>query len=258
MSNTPKKPVQPQNNVRKNSGADTSASRQSRPPPTPPNGDGRGGTPEQRSMKLALTATMMRNAYERERTSVLMKTIVVLGGLLLIMVLVALGLAMRPVQTRFFVEDQYGRITSVVPVSQPMVSDSEVGTWMANAVEQANTFDFINYKQQLMQAAQNFTVVGWNDWYKALISSGNLASVKDNKMVASVIPIQAPTLVQSGVEHGTYIWVFNFPVQVTYQVQERAEIEKITFRVVVVRVPVSQSPSGLALQELVPISSSEN
>jgi intracellular multiplication protein IcmL len=206
--------------------------------------------PALRDQQAAVAATLMRSAYTRERHLFLTRVIITLALSLTLSTAMNVAMAFRPPSEHFFVENQAGQIVPVVPLNEPVASDSFVETWTTNALIQANTYDFENYRTTLGQAEQYFTVPGWNSWVKALQDSGNLDAVKQNKMVASAVPLGAPVIDSSGVVNGVMTWKFEIPVELDYQVLNEKSPQRVLFLVTVVRMPIDQNPSGLGIQSI--------
>lgn len=207
-------------------------------------------TKQIRDVETAVAATLLRDAYKRERYifQVRMNLILICTNIFMAIMVVVIG--SRPPQTKILIEDQYGHIVPVVPANHAISSIPVVENWMAKAVVAANTYDFSNYRAQLGEAEKYFTVAGWNGWLTALKQSDNFQSVLSQKMVVSAIPTSAPVLLSRGVVDGRYTWIFQLPMVITYQVLNQKTPQHVTYLVKVVRVSEDQHPSGLAIESI--------
>ncbi len=127
-------------------------------------------------------------------------------------------LATRPVPTRYF-EAIDGRLVQAVPVSQPMLSESEILTGAMNALEAGFNMNFHDYRMRIEEASKWFTPAGFAAYRKALFASGNMTTLKQKRLVLSIAITGAPVIVQKGILAGThtYAWKIQVPVKVYYQ-----------------------------------------
>jgi intracellular multiplication protein IcmL len=205
---------------------------------------------ELRDQQAAVAATLARNALVADRNFFLMRQIYVQYAMIGFLVLMVTALGLRKPVDHFFVENTAGQIAPVVGLDQPVSSLSFVETWTTNALVQANTYDFSDYRTAIGASQQYFTHDGWNSWVTAIEQSGNLDAVKQNKMVASAIPVGAPVVDSSGLVKGVMTWKFEIPVELDYQVLNQKEPKQVLFLVTVVRVPVEDNPTGLGIQSI--------
>lgn len=249
-------PTQPQD--RRSTGGPSPAQQGARPAGGRPGSGGRPQgvphePPELRDPDAAAAAILARNSFQRDRYYFMVRVTMALAGLCLFLGIGLVVLALHRPQPMVLVENQNGRVVPVTPLNTTVDSLSTVEVWMEHAVVAANTYNFANYKEALAGpdgAERFFTVEGWNGWLTALEQSGNLAAVKERKMVASASPAGGPVLVKEGVEDGVYTWQFQLPVVLTYQVLNRAQNQHVTLLVTVVRAAIAKHPSGLAIKSI--------
>lgn len=185
----------------------------------------------------------------------LMKVIVVLSLVLVLATCFAIVMLTHRQQERFYTTSISGEAQQVVALPHPIDQTATVEMWLETALSQAYTFNFANYQSQFAASSKNFTIAGWNNWYKSLQGSGGLGSVVDSKMSVSAIALARPLL--QGLpysDRGTYTWIFQVPITISYQQLNTVQSETAMYRVYVVRVPVSQNPSGLAIEAIQTIS----
>lgn len=197
-------------------------------------------------------AILMRNAVVREEAVTKARIMTISGGLIAFLVVLLALVAARPRETAYFATTAGGRIIPIVGLTHPIASDATVGLFAARALMAANTYDSANYKIMLSRAANKyFTKEGWNQYLIALKKSGNLKFVKDQQVMVSAIPTGAPVAIIPGeVVHGRYQWVFQIPMQITYSSLNQRVPQTAIFTITVVRVNVTQHPSGLAVQAI--------
>ncbi|UNC16180.1 hypothetical protein FE249_18160 (plasmid) [Acidiphilium multivorum] len=196
-------------------------------------------------------ALMIRNANRRaeavsRRRNDLLKT-----GAIVFLALIAGLLAIRPPQHTYFAVDEENRITPIIGLSHPMLSQAALSAWVAQAMIAVNTYDSANYKQQLSAVARkDFTLPGWDSYNNAMIKSGTWDYIKSQHVIVSATMTGAPVIIQAGVAHGHYEWIFQVPMVVTYQGLTGETPQNITYQVTVVRTEVYKHPSGVAIQSI--------
>jgi len=140
--------------------------------------------------------------------------------LMLIMAGILIGalvyLIKHPTRPVYFVADEVGRLMYEVPLSQPAMSLEEVTAWTVDAVETANTFNYINYRAQLQGSEKYFTQYGWQEYMKALQASNNLLSLEPRRMIFLAKVVQPPQLITQGILGGAYAYKFEMPVLISY------------------------------------------
>lgn len=205
--------------------------------------------PEIRDLESAVAATMLRNKSVRDRVFFMSKIIYAQAGVNVLLAIVCGALALRTPPEKFFVENQAGQIVPATPLNEPIASQSFVQTWAVNAMVQAQTIDFANWRQQLVNSEQYFTPDGFNSWMQAMKASGNLDAIKLRKMTVSAIPSGAPVTTAS-IVGGVLNYTIQIPMEITYQVLNTKETQNLTYVVQVIRVPISQNASGLGINSI--------
>ncbi len=116
----------------------------------------------------------------------------------------------------YFPADNVGRLTKVIPVSEPNMGLNDVMNWTVKAVQKSYSFDYINYRGQIQFAQRYFTTYGWNTYLSALQLSGNLTAVTEAKRIAIAQVVETPKLLAEGILSGAYAWKFEMPLYVIY------------------------------------------
>lgn len=207
--------------------------------------------PVLRHMDEAVATVLMRNAYTRERHFFLLRLIVAMTAIALLEGVLVFFLALRPPVYKYFATDREGRIQQITPIDEPIGSQTEVSTWVANSVVGAYTFDFANWRTQLSAARNNFTTQGWKGFEGALKDSGVLQTVLEKKYVTTAVPTGAPVLINQGVVNGHYAWKFQLPILVTYQSSEKTVSQNLMVTILVVRQSEMDNPRGLGIAQLI-------
>lgn len=203
------------------------------------------------SIDEATATELVRNAYSRERLVLHQRVIIALSGSLFLCIFGIILLAMKPVHSTYFATGCDGRIISMTPLDKPMSSNSELTTWVTNAVTGTFSFDFANYRASMMRARDNYTTQGWSAFEDAMKESGILQTVIDNKYVATAVPREAPTMVKEGnASDGRHAWKFQIPMVITYQSAKNNTSQDVMVTVTVVREDQSTNPRGVGIAQL--------
>jgi intracellular multiplication protein IcmL len=174
--------------------------------------------------------------------SVLIMTILV-GGLIYLIT--------NPPQPRYFATTTDGRISPLVPLDQPNISQAALLQWANTAAISAYTYNFVNYRQALQDAQAYFTPDGWSAFMGALNSSNNLTAVIAKKLVVSAVATGAPVILQQGILGGIYAWRVQMPMLITYQSASQFSRQSIIVTMLVTRVSTLNSPQGIGIAQFV-------
>jgi intracellular multiplication protein IcmL len=158
----------------------------------------------------------------------------------------------NPPSPVYFPTTASGRITPLIPLEQPNMSDTEILQWANLAIIAANSYNYVNYRSEFQAASEFFTAEGWDSFIKAIESSNNLQAVITNRFVVSAVATQAPTIIERGVYNGRYSWRIRMPIMVTYQSQTVASIP-VVVNMLITRVPTLNSPKGIGIAQFVSI-----
>ncbi len=127
--------------------------------------------------------------------------------------------------------------------------------WAINAVEKANSYDYVNYREQLQGAQKYFTPYGWTKFMDGLKASNNLVALTQEKMIFDAKVIGDPVLEVEGILSGAYAWKLKMPMLVTFWKPPYNEESKFanaqTVSVIVQRQPILQSSDGVGIVQLV-------
>ena len=107
-----------------------------------------------------MVAVILRNQFYRRQYLLGFGVFVVsvLGLCALVMLLV--HIIRNPVAPLYFATDNVGRLIDVTPVSKPNMTTEQAAAWTIRAVEQATSFDYVNYRRQMQGSEKYFTDYG--------------------------------------------------------------------------------------------------
>lgn len=198
-----------------------------------------------------LTEVVMRNGFyrdgQRKMILILLFSIVcnlILGSMLVYVIT-------HPPEPRYFATSINGRITPLVALNAPNQSDSAILQWANQAAIATFSYNFVNYRSELVAASGFFTAEGWDQFVSALGASNNLEAIKAKKLVVSAVATSAPVILQKGVLNGRYAWRIQMPILVTYQSASEFSQQNLNVTMLVTRVDTLNSPRGIGIAQFV-------
>lgn len=151
----------------------------------------------------------------------------------------------------YFPTSTSGRITPLIPLEQPNMSDQEIKQWANLAIMAAYSYNFVNYRTELEAASQFFTGDGWNTFISALKSSNNLQAIINNKFVLSATATEAPIIDEKGIINGVYSWRVSMPIMVTYQSSSLYSQTPLKISILIARESTLNVPKGIGIAQFV-------
>ena len=131
----------------------------------------------------ALMAVALRNNFYRDgqRKMIVVLLVSMLANIVLAGILVYI--ITHPPAPKYFATSINGRITPLIPLDIPNQSDSSVLQWANVAATAAYSYNFVNYRTELVAASGFFTPEGWDQFLTALKQSNNLDAVVAKKLI---------------------------------------------------------------------------
>jgi intracellular multiplication protein IcmL len=198
-----------------------------------------------------LAKVAMRNSFYRDGQRKIMFVLLVsmIGNFILCGTLAYL--LTHPPAPKYFATSINGRITPLVALNMPNQADSAILQWSNQAAIAAFTYNFVNYRTELVAASGFFTAEGWGQFIEALGSSNNLDAVKAKKLVVSAVATSSPVILQKGVLNGRYSWRIQMPILVTYQSASEFSQQNLNVTMLVTRVDTLNSPRGIGIAQFI-------
>src|SRR3990167_5327439 len=199
----------------------------------------------------ALTNVAMRNSFYRDgqRKMMIILLISMLGNFILSAIVAYI--ITHPPAPKYFATSINGRITPIMALSMPNQSDAAILQWSNQAAIAAFSYNFVNYRTELVAASGFFTADGWDQFITALSSSNNLDAVKAKKLVVSAVATSAPVILQKGLLNGKYSWRIQMPLLVTYQSASEFSQQHLNVTMLVTRVDTLNSPRGIGIAQFI-------
>jgi intracellular multiplication protein IcmL len=131
-------------------------------------------------------------------------------------------------------------------LSDAMVSAKQLLRWANVAAVSAYNYNFVNWRQRMGELRPYFSKAGWDGFYPSFKTSQLDPNVA-KKIMVSAVATDVPVIELRGVFDGRYRWRVAVPLLITYQTASKKLKENILVRMVVSRVPVIQTPRGIAI-----------
>lgn len=195
-------------------------------------------------------ASLMRHEIFQRGFTKMATALVLLGATTVLSTGTSWWVISHKPEPKYFIAQPDGRITKIVPVSHPYLTNGAVTNFAVEAVTNALTLDFSNYKKELSAASEYFERPdGWNNFLKALTDSKTLEMIEKKSLVSTVVANRA-TVVQSGVQDGVYTWIVQVSVTITYQSASEQTSETHLAEMVIKRLPTWQSARGVGITRI--------
>lgn len=164
----------------------------------------------------------------------------------------------KPVPPVYIPITDDGRLLPLIPMEKPNMDHGGLGEFALRAVRAVNTYDYINWRDQLSAAETFFSPQGWNAYQKNFKQSNTINAVIDRRMIVSVRPTGTVKFIREGVSRsvGSYVWQVDVPVEVTYtahvvdanQSSDPGSQLRGDITLYISRVPTTVNQEGVAVQ----------
>ena len=202
-----------------------------------------------------LGAVVIRNEFYRDGYRVLQSVAVMQAVVICALVaIMAYVIHIHQPENRYFATTEDGRLVPMVGLNEPNLSTPALTSWAAQAATETMTFGFHDYRRRLQESSRNFTRTGWDSFTTALGKSRIIELVEQQQQVVTATPDSAPVILSEGLSMGRYQWLLEVPITVNYQSTGGSRTDRSLVRMLVVRVPRLESPSGVGIEQWVAVS----
>ena len=130
-------------------------------------------------------------------------------------------------------------------------TDAEVQKFAVSGIKKLYKYDYINYAEQLQEAASYFTRAGWNEYLEEYSRSDILLAVKENKWIVSVNINGLPEILNVNVVNGVCTYELKAPVSILYIGNNTSQNPNGNLFLKVVRTSVINNPEGLGIAKVI-------
>lgn len=199
----------------------------------------------------ALQVVKLRNEFYRDNYRKVVAALLLSFSIILILAVALFYLVTTPPAPRYFATTTDGRIVPLIPFNRPNLSNSAILQWANTAATAANSYNFVNYRKALQQAADYFTPEGKQMFFNALKNSNNLQAVIAKKLIVSAVATGVPVVLEQGVMLGRYTWKVQIPMLITFQSASQFSQQSVTVTMVIVRVSPLESVRGIGIAQFI-------
>jgi len=193
----------------------------------------------------------LRNEFYRDKFRLMATMMPILVITLLISIALNVILATRKPERDYFSVDQVGRITPIVALTEPYVTDAYLLTWVGETVARAYSFDAQNMQRQIGDLQPEFTPDGYTQYVESLQASGILEFVRKNLMIVSATPRGTPVITRKGQLGGAAIWQVQIPMLVVYRSSTKVAEKNLVVQLTVVRRQTIEAAKGIGISQFI-------
>jgi intracellular multiplication protein IcmL len=203
---------------------------------------------------------VLKNDFYKDSFYTILLVIISLTIAVIVLFVISIYLYNNKPKPVYFATAQSWRVQGDVPVNLPYLSTPDLLQWTNNIFRQAFTLDFTNYDKQLNALQPYFTANGWQIFLNQINIYANANSVQQLMLFVNATPSGAPYILNSGLLTGKYAWWVVMPLTLNYISVDSAnnQSKKLTLQVLVVRVSTMNNLTGVAIDNVIVPSSSQN
>ena len=144
------------------------------------------------------------------------------------------------------------RLAPLVPLDQPLLTQSGLLTWVSDTITGAMSLNFLEWREKLEAVRPNFDDDTFKSFLSSLESSGILNMIQEKRLSASSVATGAPVIIASGLVSGKATWRIEFPLIVSYESSQGVEsTQRLIATVLVCRASTATTPRGVVIQQVV-------
>ena len=165
---------------------------------------------------------------------------------------VAAILLLNQPKPQYFATTPDLRLAPMVPLDQPLLTQSGLLTWVSDAITGAMSLNFLEWREKLESIRPHFDDAAYKSFLASLQSSGVLDMIRDKRLSASAVATRTPVIIASGLVGGKATWKVEFPLIVSYESSQGVEsTQKLLATVLVCRASTAKTPRGVVIQQVV-------
>lgn len=195
-------------------------------------------------------ARQERNHFYRDRYPVALLAVLIAMILMIITLVVVLYLVINRPLPEFYAETPTHQRMQLQSHDSPNLLSTTLLRWAAKTAVAAYTFDFAQYNTQLTKIRPYFTDAGWVGYSNSV--SGLISTILAQKLLVYGVVAGTPIISNQGElpGHG-YAWRVQIPFLVVYQGADVSSQTNYTILMTIVKVPTTQNPAGIGIDQFV-------
>lgn len=150
------------------------------------------------------------------------------------------------VESKYITVNEKGSVINNVPLKERGdIQDGQIASDAIELITILNTYDYLNYKKQIIKAANYFGNEEWNNFMSQLLKSETLKLVEDEKSIVNVEIKGAPEVISRN-DGPVFLWKVTVPVEVRYyphnEKRKNILIQKANVEIFYRRVTLEENP----------------
>lgn len=187
----------------------------------------------------------------RRKAQSMLKIVMVMGITLILSIGLNIWLITTDKEPVYFGVSQDMTLLPMHPLSEPLVNDSALKAWLAEAATEIFNMDFVDWRSRVSNARQYFTAKAYEGYASSLEKEGHIATLEQYRAIMHGIPAGPPVVVASGLLRGIRTWDMEIPFMLSYETSERQlSSQPFIIQARVQRVATTEFPRGIAITQL--------
>ena len=154
----------------------------------------------------------------------------------------------HPVEASYYTTTIDYRANPVVALDMPNQSDSAIIDWASQAAVTVNTYNFLDWENQITQHARYyFSEDGWEQFYAAFQESENFKSAIEKRLRVTSVVNKRPTILSKGELNGRYTWKVDVPIFETFESPGSKGVEQLIVTLTIARISTGESKQGIGI-----------
>jgi|GEM_PF-3637516 len=131
---------------------------------------------------------------------------------------------------------------------EPHLSDNEVLNWARKINQRLLSFHYLNSQDTIDWVEEYFNQAGYQHYLQGLEASQKREQVRKQQLILQAKSIGRAKILKQGRNHHQYAWQVQLPLELKYySCNEKVESEKVLITLLLLRVPIEQSHSGIVI-----------
>lgn len=142
-----------------------------------------------------------------------------------------------------------GRVLPLQALSEPIVTDTSLLTWVKEAVADVNSYNYNTWRRDLQKSSDHFTGTGYEAFLKKFDEAGIIKMISERSIFVTSNVTGTAAITARGVINGVYHWRVEVPVDVTYTPYGGTPtVQRLIVKLVVRRMSVLENPRGIGIE----------
>jgi len=150
----------------------------------------------------------------------------------------------------YFMATGQNSLIEETPLDHSNMETNALLNWVTEGMMLSNTFNFMNYQTVMDNAKDYFTKEGLDSYNNALSNNKITDRVIQKKLVLHAVPTDAPQILLEKPFAGRYMWKIKLPMKFSYQSVTTDIQDLMDVTLIVMRVPITESPNGVLILKL--------